>query len=288
MGICRVELFAERIKKLKTIAQVITACEQERAYLQSSYLTIGSLKTGFSIYRNYLRKSLGSLEVKGKSVLSLALEILRLSKEQQQQYDLLTVQGVIAHRKNLRAITDVSRYLAVSRELLSSTSSYLDWIIGLAALSGRRTAEIACSAFMERVSDHTVLFSGQLKLKARQLSSYTIPVLYDPKELIKVLAKLRLAKPELVGNRLKFHDNASKNLNYKVKKYYAGCFDGDPKPKDLRSIYAELCFALFCEKGGVRNIAKNQYFSLLLGHGENDLSTSDAYVDFYIDDPNFK
>ena len=288
MGICRVKLFNDKVVKLKTIKKVIAACREEHEYLQSRYNTLSSLKSGFSIYRNYLRKSLGSLEVKGKSVLSLALEILRLSKEQQQQYDLLTVQGVIAHRKNLRAITDVSRYLAVSRELLSSTSSYLDLVIGLAAMTGRRTAEIACSASFEYVDEQTVLFSGQLKLKARQLSSYTIPVLHNPEELIKVLAKLRQAKPELVGNSLKFHNNASKNLNYKVKKYYAGCFDGDPKPKDLRSIYAELCFALFCEKGGVRNIAKNQYFSLLLGHGENDLSTSDAYVDFYINDPNFK
>ena len=288
MGICRVELFTDQVRKLKTIAKVTRACRAEHEYLQSSYKTISSLKSGFSSYRNYLRASLDGLEVEGKLVLGLALDILRLSKKQQQQYDLDRIKRVIAHRKNLRAITNVGKYLAISRALLSSNSSYLDLVIGLAALSGRRTAEIACSASFEYDSDQSVVFSGQLKLKARQLFSYAIPVLHQPKELIKTLHKLRLAKPELVGQTIKFHDNASSSLNHKVKKYYAGCFEGAPKPKDLRSIYAELCFALFCERDKVATIAKNQYFSHILGHGENDLSTADAYVDFYLNDPNFK
>jgi len=55
MGICRVELFTDKVVKLKTIKKVVAACKQEHEYLQSSYNTLSSLKSGFSIYRNYLR-----------------------------------------------------------------------------------------------------------------------------------------------------------------------------------------------------------------------------------------
>lgn len=283
MGICRVELFFNQIKNLKKIYEIELVCQKEYAYLHSSYNTVASLKSAFSVYRNYLKKVLGfNSLVEGKAVLELLLTVFRLTDLEQYEYTKNKHQQIVNDRSNLRAITDVDKYLDVSISLLSS-NSYLDKILGLCALSGRRSAEIACSASLEYVDNETVLFSGQLKLKSRTIENYPIPVLHDAKVLIDALESLRQAKPEFINNPAKFHSVASSDLCKKVKKFYVLCFEGVPKVKDLRAIYVEICHHLFCKD---RSLAKQQFYSNILGHDKDDSAISEAYADFYINDPN--
>jgi len=284
MGICKAENFFNEIIKMKKVFLIEDACKKEYDYLKNSYNTIASLKTGFSNYRNYLKQVL-SYEycVEGQSVLKILLNIFRLNNQEQLEYNKKKQRQIVNERSNLRAITDVDKYLNISIQLLTS-SSYYDKILGLCALTGRRTAEIACSANMVYIDQENVLFSGQLKLKSRELKAYKIPVLYDSKVLIETLNSLHKQKPEFINNPPKFHTVAASDLSKKIKKIYVGCFEGTVRPKDLRAIYVELAHALFCKD---RKIAKQQYYSDILGHNKDDAAISEAYVDFYIDDKNF-
>ena len=89
----------------------------------------------------------------------------------------------------------IDAYLEKSVALLRS-SSYLDLIIALSALTGRRTAEIATSAEFKCLDASTILFNGQLKVKGKlDVGPYEIPTLHDAQDIVNHLAILRKAKP---------------------------------------------------------------------------------------------
>lgn len=63
----------------------------------------------------------------------------------------------------------------------------------------------------------------------------------------------------------------------RVKRHFSEFID-NPAVKDLRAAYAEICY----DKFGTIKIAKSRFFSDILGHGENDITTGQSYLDFYI------
>ena len=163
-------------------------------------------------------------------------------------------------------------------DLLNSSSLY-DVVIALSFLTGRRLAEIGCTAKFQILPKEKewMLFDGQLKLKNRLEQTYKIPVLTQPRVILNALEQLRAAKPEWIGQMQLFNDKAASNVSKRVKKNFAEFID-DPEGKDLRAAYAEICYNRFAP---IRT-AKTRFFSDILGHGKDDNLTGQSYVDFYM------
>lgn len=274
MGIQRIEYFLDQVKTAPANG-IMGVCTDEVEYLRSQY-ELSSLRRALSFYRRAVKETVAETEVDGiLSHLVLSKEessLLSVAKEKQVSKDLL----------NQRPIHDIDAHIMKAIKLLDSSSQH-DVVVGLAALTGRRTAEIGCTAQFEKIpgDDDHVMFTGQLKMKGRaDQSSYAIPVLGNVDKIIKALKQLHEAKPVYLNNTIRFHNACSKSLGQKTKKIFSDTSDKPLSPKDLRSIYAEICYSLEDDK----RVAKQKFFSQILGHGEDDNSTGVSYLDFYIVD----
>lgn len=274
MGIQRIEYFLDQIKTAPEDG-LFDVCTVEVEYLRTNY-SLSAFRRALTSYRWAIRQMLDENkvdEVVGYMTLTRdETGELAVAKGKQISNDLL----------HQRPINDIDVFIMKAVELLDSSSQH-DKVIGLAALTGRRMAEIGCTAKFERIAgdDTRVLFTGQLKMKGRSdQSSYSIPVLGNVDKIIKTLALVHENKPVYLDNTIRFHNACSKELGRKTKKLFEGVSDSPLSPKDLRSIYAEISYALDDDK----RVAKQKYFSQVLGHGEDDNSTGVSYLDFYIVD----
>jgi hypothetical protein len=256
--------------------------QEEVTYLNNAYTTVNSVKNAFTAYRNYFKDN----EISHPTLDDVALENLvfshlRLTDEQMVEFKKRKSLQVIEDMGDLRMVTEalIDAYLEKSVSLLRS-SSYLDLIIGLSALTGRRTAETATSAEFKCLDASTILFNGQLKVKGKlDVGPYEIPTLHDAQDLVNHLAILRKAKPHLVSQSKKFHDCCSKDINLRTKKHFENLFNYRFTPKDMRALYAEICFKFINEKP---NISRPLYYSRVLGHSKDDVTTAQSYDDFRI------
>lgn len=271
------------IVHLKSKTSVVERLNKERIYLEENYSTVNSLKNGFTIYRNFLKSNLSvDLKIDGEPLLNICLEVLRLTFEQQQEFNKLKYTDVKQNKSNLRLIPNVDDYINKNVSLLDSPY-FIDNVLGLSALTGRRVAEIACTAKLKKYSDKEAIFEGQLKTKNRDdVLPYTIPLLADFDIINESLNKIRDLKPRYINNVELFHNSCSKTLSIKTKEIYKGLFEGEPKAKDLRGIYSTICFHEFNKKVENKHIDRDVYYSLILGHGKDDIYTCGSYVDFYI------
>lgn len=188
--------------------------------------------------------------------------------------------------RNRRAILSIDRFVSLARQSCFARS-YIERIIGLCAATGRRTYEIACTASFEYVDDSHVLFTGQAKERGdsnKRVGSYVIPTLIPAREVIATLATIRADKPELLQLDSKaFHSKCAKELHGKVKPF-GDCFSNKSiSPKDLRSAWIKIAHFVFDEEKTGRGL----YYARMLGHGETDLMTMQAYDDFIISDPEY-
>lgn len=283
MSVAKPEEFWTEISKSKSISDVLRKTKAERKYLETEYNTIASLKNGFTIYRNYLKANVPlTRKLNRKPLLELMLEELCLTPIQQIEFNQAKILNIKEDKSNLRAIYDKQAYLDIAVKLLDA-ASYVDNILGLCALTGRRVAEIGATASFEYINQDMVKFTGQLKTKEREdVLPYEIPVLFNADKIIATLAIIRERKPQFINNPILFH-NTSKELSIKVKKHFTGLFEGEPKVKDLRAIYALISFNHFRESEKNKRIDRDVYFSRILGHSKDDISTCASYIDFYLD-----
>jgi hypothetical protein len=285
MGICKVENFYDAIQKYKTKDAVLKRARQEVDYLQQQCGSTGSLKRYFSKYRNFLKDKVdkGRL-VSGVPLLDLLLETLRLNETQQASFTKEQRQEISLAQGTLRKVYAPDKYLSIAVGLLDAVSVY-DRILGLAALTGRRVAELACSAKLARCEDDNfkAIFIGQLKTKGRtDVIPYEIPLLHDYDTINSTLKSVQDYKPQFKNNPELFNATASNQLRASVKRHFSGLFEGEPKTKDLRAIYALLAFDMFCEQEGDEfvTISINKYFASILGHSIDDVVTCGSYIDF--------
>ena len=183
-----------------------------------------------------------------------------------------------------RAIVAVDEFVSIGEDLLDGRS-YLDRILGICALTGRRTIEVATSAHFEKLDTNRVFFTGQAKTRGltNSVNGYAIPTLTDCDRIIESLATIREDKPDLVTNPELFHNRCAKDL-HKRAKVFAPCFsDKTAKPKDLRAAWAEISWLIHDE----RRSSKVLFMSRVLGHGDQDMVTALAYDDFTITDPDY-
>lgn len=172
------------------------------------------------------------------------------------------------------------KFFDYAAQVLSNPDHY-GWVEvskALALATGRRAAEIHCSAQFEVTGEYKVRFSGQLKTKGRQdvPESYEIPTLLPATQVVNALEHL-----ESKGKRYSTADEADK----KTSKQRSRAMEGTGITyKDLRCIYAEVAAKRFWkpEESEVKT-TKNDYFRQILGHAENDVVTANSYQKFWID-----
>lgn len=287
MSLLRIQPFFKRLKGCTSQKALTQEIKKERAYLRRSYKTISSLKNAYTAYRKWLKESCyRHPHLPVDQVEDAIKKGLRLTEKEDKAFQRHHKEQVSEDNRNLRPIHDVDKHINTSIHLLKS-GSYLDVVLGLSALTGRRTAEIATSAQFKPLSVDQIEFKGQLKVKGRgDIGAYPIPVLHDSSLLVWHLKRLRQNKPELIGAPQKFHDCCSSNLHERAKKHYGFLYEEDFQPKDLRAIYAEICFHLYGEEEG-RRVSQVSYYAQILGHGLHDLTTAHSYLDFYISDERF-
>lgn len=284
MGISRVEDFYTKIRNMDGLKDIKKAAVDELEYLNENCGSVGSLKTTLSIYRSYLSDHLGKKRVSKKKVSDFLLGILKLTKKQYIDYKLDYKEKVKVDNNNLRKIYDVDGYLNKAKSLLHAISFY-DRILGLCALTGRRSAEIGCTADFYEPQDQSVMFKGQLKTKGRtDIKPFEIPILANFHDLNKSLASVREEKTVFINNPNKFNKVASKELGIRARKHFSEYIEGHVQVKDLRAIYATIAYEnyLLSCNNDFATMSHNAFFSKILGHHEHDLNTCNSYTDFCI------
>lgn len=221
--------------------------------------------------------------LKGMIVQSLVRLDATDTTEYQRESNRAVVRDLDAEQSR-RAIVAVDEFVSIGERMLEGRS-YLDRILGICALTGRRTIEVATSAHFKRLDTNRVFFTGQAKTRGRtdRVEGYPIPTLTDCDRIIRSLQTIREDRPDLVTSPELFHNRCAKDL-HKRAKAFALCFnDQTAKPKDLRPAWAEICWLIHDE----RRSSKVLYMSRVLGHGEQDMVTALAYDDFTITDPEY-
>lgn len=261
-------------------------CENEKKYIDSNYSTIGSRKSTYTKYRMRIENS----NLKNELKLEVK-KFFRLDKEERDQFKLDDKLQINKDHLNLRTIKDVVGYIEMGISLIKSTS-YVEKILGFCCLTGRRPAEIGCSADFSPIDITHLEFSGQLKTRGTDsLKSYIIPCLMNANEFMIEWKKFRKEHTKNLidkdKNKLddfssvqladKFHNSYSKDMSMRVKKYFRNFVTGEIQTKNLRAIYGCIAMSKFNKN---TNKSNQRYLAEILGHNDNDLNTANSYIDF--------
>jgi len=250
-------------------------CQKENKSLRRQYDALTTLRRYYTYYRNICR------ELVPQELLKVCFDIFNLTRD-----EMLSLKEQYAHKvstehRSLRPLRNPDQIILTALNLLERVSVY-DRILGLAFLTGRRSAEIACTAkfhnLKEGLKKDWMVFDGQLKVKEKVTAGpYEIPLLASPALIVEGITRLRTERTQWLNQPISFHDRGSPALSVRVKKHFSPFID-TPTVKDLRAAYAEICYDRF----GEVTIAKSRFFSDILGHGEDDNLTGQSYIDFYI------
>lgn len=268
--ISRFDLFRNNLTACLTAAEVMDLCQHECQQLRRQFDSLATLKNNYTAYRKVCREKIDPM------VLTTCLDLFRLSKEESRLFNATYEQKIAHEHRNLRPLQKCDVMIGLAHTLLGASSVY-DQILGLACLTGRRVAEVACTAHLTPLTPDRMLFDGQIKTKTRAAPSYQIPVLGNAQDIADSLQTLRVRKPHWIGQTVLFNNCGSRHLSLRVKKHFAPFMD-NPTAKDLRAAYAEICYARY----GAAHIAKSRFFSDILGHGLEDNTTGLSYLDFYL------
>lgn len=265
----RIENF---LKNLENEIDIQNICISEKNYIDTYYLTISSRKKTYSIYRKAVNDSKFSMDIK-----KIILNTLRLSNEEMLKYKKDYKEKVKSEHDNLRYINDVQGYIETAIYLLQS-KNFIDKVLGFAAITGRRVAEIGSTAEFELHTPQHLIFKGQLKTKeSNYYDSYIIPILMNTYDFITHFRFFREQYTKYLNNPDAFHNSCSKDLSFKVKVHFSKFVEGVITPKNLRAIYATIVSNEFN-----KNTRKTHqsYIADILGHSPDDLNTVNSYFVF--------
>ena len=315
MGRLRIDEFYNKIDVCSSDKELINICDLEKEYITNNYNTLESRKASFTIYRNgftdpYLKNKFNNYKDIYKDIIETSKNMninillqtatkhhlsiidfkhfikkynivrnLRLTKDETNTININYKTKIKKEQSNLKLIKNPQGIIDKAISLLSS-KSYINRVLALATLTGRRVAEIGCTAEFIPFNKNIVIFKGQLKTKGKDCSDYKIPLLTTTESIINCLERLRLDMPQYINNPVTFHSNCSKELSLRVKKHFNEFVENDITAKDLRAIYATIACAEY--KKDSRKTAQC-YYSEILGHSENDLNTCNSYFDFYLE-----
>lgn len=186
------------------------------------------------------------------------------------------VTAIDVKQKNARIVSR-SAAVATAKGLLKS-NSYIALALGLSLLTGRRITEVLKTAQLTPLTPSTMQFSGQLKTKGAEKSrdNYLIPVLADSAEIAAALDRLRRSKDFSNYSESQINSLTSKETGIQCRRYF-GTSIPDVKPKDLRALYAQICWDTMGQDTPKLQLG---YFAEILGHSEQDNITAVSYLVF--------
>ena len=275
------------IRNLENNNDINNICLTEKQYIDNKYLTIGSRKSTYSTYRKHIKNSDLDDVVKYQS-----LNFFKLTKNETNTYSNDKIDKVSFKLENLKIITDVEGYIEMGISLIKK-SSYIEKILGFCCVTGRRPAEIGCSADFSFVDINHLEFSGQLKTKSSELKFYVIPCLMNTSDFLRYWRNFREQHTknviDITEHNLndfycteltkKFNSSYSKDMSMRIKKYFSKFLGEDVTTYNLRHTYATIATMKF------NNMSKNLYHddkfrAKILGHNERDLVSVDTYKQF--------
>ncbi len=241
------------IRNLETNSNIENICLAEKKYIDSRYLTIDSRKTTYSTYRKFIRNSGLNDDIKNET-----LKIFRLTKDEVNTYSNKKIDKVNFKLENLKVITDVEGYIETGISLIKK-SSYVDKILGFCCVTGRRPAEIGCSADFSFIDINFLEFSGQLKTKNTELKSYVIPCLMNTSDFLShwlvfreqhtknVIDKKEHSLNDFYSTEMtkKFNSSYAKDMSMRTKKYFKKFLGENVTAYNLRHTYATIATMKF-------------------------------------------
>jgi len=283
----RANLINVFINNLESNNNIENLCLKEKNFIDSKYKTINSRKTTYSEYRKFIKNS--SLIDDKKNI---GLKILKLSKNEASDYRENKNIQVYSKLNNLKFIKDIEGYIETGISLIKKPS-YIDKILGFCCVTGRRPAEIGCSADFYFVNKENLKFIGQLKTKSEELKSYVIPCLMNTSDFLNewrifreqhtknVIDKKEHSLNDFFSTELtkKFNSSYSKDMSMRVKKYFKNFLGDDVLTYNLRHTYATIATMKYNNMND--NLIHDDVFrAKILGHNENDLDSVNTYKQF--------
>jgi hypothetical protein len=176
-------------------------CRAENRKFRKQFDSMTTLRRYYTHYRNVCREVIS--KKKDRYILETCLEILNLTRQEIDDLNDQYSQKVATEHRSLRPLKNYDQMILKAVDLLGGMSIY-DRILGLACLTGRRAAEIGCTAKFQKLRENWMLFDGQLKGKTRLLHTYEIPVLADGALIIEAVRSIHEQRPHWVDNTLSF------------------------------------------------------------------------------------
>jgi hypothetical protein len=312
----RIETFFKKLKLATTDTKIKELCELECSQMTKEY-TLSSRKSRYSKYRNYFKqsyldsksskmllrvneviKTINSKDPVDEAILKVATECNFSCPELKKKYKFFThvlsffkltkfesnyltdkyTEKVRALRLSRKYILDVDGYIEKALSLVYS-DAFAVRVLALAALTGRRVAEIGCTANFEYVDANHVSFTGQLKTRSEEkCPAFIIPVLCDAKIIVDSQKDLHLKFPKYLNDPRSFNNNCASYMSKKVK-VYEPFIDDTISAKDLRAIYA----AIACERYSLDELKDSTiFYSEILGHDKDNADTFLSYRKYLI------
>jgi len=195
--------------------------------------------------------------------------------------DIEQIEIETAYKKQIAMQSNDQKQITNFEDMVSTAIELLDServavvAVALAFLTGRRLAEIFCTAKFAKTKDlQRVHFVGQLK-KRDTATGYSIYTLTDFDKIKAALqyiqGKVGVITTETANKRY------AKACNQVVYKYFSK-YIGNCSVHDLRKAYATIIAHLYKPK----NQSLNAFLSENLGHSETDLSTANIYQKYYL------
>ena len=270
MAIQRIDNFLTNLAKFNNKESIATLCDNELKYLRTEYNVKdfpddNGVYAGLATYKRAItdyRKAIYAVDNN-----HVAREFFKLSLEDSANIKYQNGKSSMKNYKNrmngdIFAIENPLEFIKTSVELLNARS-YIDNILGLSALTGRRVNEIGYSCEFEICDYDDIynvyhLFEDIMDIEALDMvcvyglskkqtylnnksgdDTGIIPILCNSELVINALGELR--KTKSFSDSSDFHNKASKELSRKVKKSY-GDFPGIATSHDLRKAYVRLAY----------------------------------------------
>lgn len=275
------------IRNLESNSDIKNICLTEKQFIDSKYSTIGSRKSTYSTYRKFIKHSYLGDDVKYET-----LKFFRLGKKDAIAYREDKIDKVNFKLENLKVINDIDGYIETGISLIKKPS-YIERILGFCCVTGRRPAEIGCSADFSFVDINHLEFTGQLKTKSDKLKSYVIPCLMNTSDFLRHWQVFREQHTKNVIDKKehnlndfycteltkKFNSSYAKDMSMRTKKYFKKFLGDDVTAYNLRHTYATIATMRF------NNMSESLYHddkfrAKILGHNERDLVSVDTYKQF--------
>ena len=255
----------------------LDACIEYQQYLVKKYENPLTLKSQYSKARTLVNKYLLERKVKTKQV-NQCREVFKLPVDVIQKINERYNAKVVKKNKMQIIVTvdEVEENINQAIKILESDKShYINTMIAIAIVTGRRFYEIGCTAKFEHVLDHPqqLLFTGQAKTrKSDTKENFYIPILIEPELILQGLSKVRTTKPELTEfDGTRFNNLMSRQINNKLDEM---TLHGIKQPKDTRNLYLAYCIAKIKPLG----VSNNAYAASILGHSDDDIETANSYM----------